>query len=77
MSRSIGLNHIRGPRSQPRAQADAPPPSAHDDAAAQQNQPACPTGAAGEGSGLIPFLALTGLAMACLALRALLYWPLF
>ena len=77
MSRSIGLNHIRGPRPQQRAQADAPTASARDGATPRQNQPVRPAGAAGEDSGVVPFLVLTGLAVACLALRALLYWPLF
>jgi len=78
MSGSISFNDdMRGSRPQRRAHAGAPPTPARDDTAAQQNDSSPPADAADEGSGLIPFLALTGLAVACAALRALIFWPAF
>jgi len=78
MSGSISFNdEIRGPRPQQRVNGGAPPAPVRDETMAQKNDASSSAGAAEEGSGLVPFLALTGLAVACIALRALIFWPAF
>jgi len=78
MSVSISFNDdVRGAQPQRRANADTPPAASKNGVATQQSDPSPSVGAASEGAGLISYLVLTALALACAGLRALIFWPSF